>query len=309
MFTRNASEAINLVARSWGDANLKEGDEVLLTVMEHHSNLVPWQLLAERTGCLLRHVGLTEDGQLDLDDFRGKLSDRTRLVSLVHVSNTLGCCNPLEQVIPAAHGVGALVLVDACQSLAHQPIDVSALDADFLVGSSHKLCSPTGMGFLWGREALLEAIPPFLGGGEMIQDVYLDCSTWADLPHKFEAGTPAIGEAVGMGAALRYLQDIGLEAIQAWEAQLTRHLFARLKPIDGVQILARPPISNLSVVLSQPSSLMASMPDIAALMDASGICIRSGHHCCQPLHQLYGVTASAGPASVSSPHGGDRPFQ
>ena len=294
VFTRNASEAINLVARSWGDANLKQGDEVLLTVMEHHSNLVPWQLLAERTGCLLRHVGLTEDGRLDLDDFRGKLSDRTRLVSLVHVSNTLGCCNPLEQVIPAAHGVGALVLVDACQSLAHQPIDVSALDADFLVGSSHKLCGPTGMGFLWGREALLEAMPPFLGGGEMIQDVYLDRSTWADLPHKFEAGTPAIGEAVGMGAALRYLQDIGLEVIQAWEAQLTRHLFARLQAIEGVRILGPTPDQQ-----PQRGALATFLVDgvhandIAALMDASGICIRSGHHCCQPLHRLYGVTASA----------------
>ena len=241
VFTRNASEAINLVARTWGDANLGVGDEVLLTVMEHHSNLVPWQLLAQRTGCVLRHVGITESGELDLDDFRAKLNERTRLVSLVHISNALGCCNPLDQVIPAAHAVGARVLVDACQSLAHKPIDVAALDADFLVGSSHKLCGPTGMGFLWAPEALLEAMPPFLGGGEMIQDVFLDHSTWAVLPHKFEAGTPAIGEAVGMGAAIRYLQAIGLEAIQAWEAQLTRHLFDRLQAIDGVTILGPTP--------------------------------------------------------------------
>ena len=177
VFTRNASEAINLVARSWGDSTLREGDEVLLTVMEHHSNLVPWQLLAQRTGCVLRHVGLTEDGRFDLEDFQAKLSERTRLVSLVHISNTLGCCNPLDSVIPAAHAVGALVLVDACQSLAHQSIDVVALEADFLVGSSHKLCGPTGMGFLWARESLLEEMPPFLGGGEMIQDVFLDHST------------------------------------------------------------------------------------------------------------------------------------
>ena len=294
VFTRNASEAINLVARSWGDANLKEGDEVLLTVMEHHSNLVPWQLLAQRTGCRLRHVGLTDDGRLDLEDFRSKLSDRTRLVSLVHVSNTLGCCNPLGDVIPAAHQVGALVLVDACQSLAHQPINVSDLDADFLVGSSHKLCGPTGMGFLWAREALLEAMPPFLGGGEMIQDVFLESSSWADLPHKFEAGTPAIGEAVGMGAALRYLQDIGLKDIQSWEAELTRHLFARLEAIDGVRILGptpdqQPERGALATFLVDG----VHANDIAALMDASGICIRSGHHCCQPLHRLYGVTASA----------------
>ncbi len=294
VFTRNASEAINLVARSWGDANLREGDEVLLTMMEHHSNLVPWQLLAQRTGCVLRHVGITETGELDLDDFLSKLSDRTRLVSLVHISNALGCCNPLDQVIPAAHAAGALVLVDACQSLAHKPIDVAGHDVDFLVGSSHKLCGPTGMGFLWAREALLEAMPPFLGGGEMIQDVFLDHSTWAVLPHKFEAGTPAIGEAVGMGAAIRYLQAIGLEAIQAWEAQLTRHLFERLQVIEGVRVLGptpeqQPDRGALATFLVDG----VHANDIAALMDASGICIRSGHHCCQPLHRHYGVTASA----------------
>lgn len=294
VFTRNASEAINLVARSWGEANLREGDEVLLTLMEHHSNLVPWQLLAQRTGCVLRHVGITEAGELDLEDFRSKLSDRTRLVSLVHISNALGCCNPLARVIPAAHAAGALVLVDACQSLAHKPIDVAGLDVDFLVGSSHKLCGPTGMGFLWAREALLEAMPPFLGGGEMIQDVFLDHSTWAVLPHKFEAGTPAIGEAVGMGAAIRYLQAIGLEAIQAWEAQLTRHLFERLQAIEGVRVLGptpeqQPDRGALATFLVDG----VHANDIAALMDASGICIRSGHHCCQPLHRHYGVTASA----------------
>ena len=294
VFTRNASEAINLVARSWGDANLREGDEVLLTLMEHHSNLVPWQLLAQRTGCVLRHVGITEAGELDLDDFRAKLSDRTRLVSLVHISNSLGCCNPLDQVIPAAHAAGALVLVDACQSLAHKPTDVASLDADFLVGSSHKLCGPTGMGFLWAREALLEEMPPFLGGGEMIQDVFLEHSTWADLPHKFEAGTPAIGEAVGMGAAIRYLQAVGLEAIQAWEAQLTGHLFERLQAIDGVRVLGptpdqQPDRGALATFLVDG----VHANDISALMDASGVCIRSGHHCCQPLHRHYGVTASA----------------
>ncbi len=294
VFTRNASEAINLVARTWGDANLRKGDEVLLTVMEHHSNLVPWQLLVQRTGCVLRHVGITESGELDLADFRAKLSERTRLVSLVHISNALGCCNPLGEVIPLAHEVGALVLVDACQSLAHQPIDTVALDADFLVGSSHKLCGPTGMGFLWGREALLEAMPPFLGGGEMIQDVFLDSSSWAVLPHKFEAGTPAIGEAVGMGAAIRYLQAIGLDAIQAWEAQLTRYLFERLQAIDGVKILGptpeqQPERGALATFLVDG----VHANDIAELIDASGICIRSGHHCCQPLHRHYGVTASA----------------
>jgi cysteine desulfurase/selenocysteine lyase len=294
VFTRNASEAINLVARSWGEANLRPGDEVLLTVMEHHSNLVPWQLLAERTDCVLRHAGLTDSGELDLDDLRSKLTERTRLVSLVQVSNTLGCLNPIAEVAALAHAAGALVLVDACQSLPHLPVNVKQLGADFLVGSSHKLCGPTGMGFLWGREALLEAMPPFLGGGEMIQDVYLDHSTWAGLPHKFEAGTPAIGEAVGMGAALDYLQAIGLDRIHAWEQQLTRHLFMRLQAIDGLRILGPTPEQQpdrAALAAFHVEGVHAN--DIAALLDSAGICIRSGHHCTQPLHRHYGISGSA----------------
>jgi cysteine desulfurase / selenocysteine lyase len=294
VFTRNASEAINLVARTWGDANLREGDEVLLSVMEHHSNLVPWQLLAARTGCVLRHAGVTESGELDLEDLKAKLSDRTKLVSLVHVSNTLGCLNPIEAVAELAHGAGALLLVDACQSLPHKPVDVAALGADFLVGSSHKLCGPTGMGFLWAHEALLEAMPPFLGGGEMIHDVYLEHSTWADLPHKFEAGTPAIGEAIGMGAALDYLQNLGMERIHAWEQQLTRRLFERLQAIDGVRILGPTPNQQpdrAALAAFSVEGLHAN--DIAALLDSAGICIRSGHHCTQPLHRHYGLASSA----------------
>ena len=294
VFTRNASEAINLVARSWGEANLRPGDEVLLTVMEHHSNLVPWQLLAQRTGCVLRHAGVTGSGELDLDDLRSKLSERTRLVSLVQVSNTLGCLNPIAEVAQLAHGAGALLLVDACQSLPHLPVDVAALGADFLVGSSHKLCGPTGMGFLWGREALLEAMPPFLGGGEMIQDVYLDHSSWAGLPHKFEAGTPAIGEAIGMGAALDYLQAIGLDRIHAWEQQLTAQLFARLQAVDGLTVLGPTPEQQPDrAALAAFHVEGVHAHDIAALLDSSGICIRSGHHCTQPLHRHYGLSASA----------------
>ena len=294
VFTRNASEAINLVARSWGEAFLRPGDEVLLTVMEHHSNLVPWQLLAARTGCVLRHAGLTETGELDLDDLGSKLNERTKLVSLVQVSNTLGCLNPIEAVAPLAHAAGALVLVDACQSLPHLPVNVAALGCDFLVGSSHKLCGPTGMGFLWAREALLEAMPPFLGGGEMIQDVYLEHSSWAELPHKFEAGTPAIGEAIGMGAALDYLQAIGLDRIHAWEQLLTCQLFARLQAIEGVRILGPTPEQQPdrgALAAFTVDGLHAN--DIAALLDSAGICIRSGHHCTQPLHRLYGIPGSA----------------
>ena len=294
VFTRNASEAINLVARSWGDANLRPGDEVLLTVMEHHSNLVPWQLLAQRTGCVLRHAGVTPEGGLDLDDLRSQLSERTRLVSLVQVSNTLGCLNPIAEVASLAHGVGALLLVDACQSLPHLPVNVAHLGADFLVGSSHKLCGPTGMGFLWGREALLEAMPPFLGGGEMIQDVYLDHSSWAGLPHKFEAGTPAIGEAIGMGAALDYLNAIGLERIHAWEQQLTAQLFTRLQAVEGLTVLGPTPQQQPdrgALAAFHVEGVHAH--DIAALLDSAGICIRSGHHCTQPLHRHYGLSASA----------------
>ena len=294
VFTRNASEAINLVARSWGEANLRPGDEVLLTVMEHHSNLVPWQLLAARTGCVLRHVGLTDTGELDGDDLRRQLSERTKLVSLVQVSNTLGCLNPIAQIAPLAHAAGALLLVDACQSLAHLSVDVTTLGADFLVGSSHKLCGPTGMGFLWAREALLEAMPPFLGGGEMIQDVYLDHSSWAELPHKFEAGTPAIGEAIGMGAALDYLSALGLERIHAWEQVLTRQLFDRLRAIEGVRILGPTPEQQPdrgALAAFTVDGLHAN--DIAALLDSAGICIRSGHHCTQPLHRLFGIPGSA----------------
>jgi cysteine desulfurase/selenocysteine lyase len=294
VYTRNASEAINLVARSWGDHNLRPGDEVLLSIMEHHSNLVPWQQLAQRTGCVLRHVGLTASGELDLEDFHAQLNSRTRLVSLVHVSNTLGCINPIAQLSPAVKAAGALLLVDACQSLPHQRVNVAELGCDFLVGSSHKLCGPTGMGFLWGRETILEAMPPFLGGGEMIHEVFLDHSTWADLPHKFEAGTPAIGEAIGMGAAIDYLQTLGLERIHSWEQALTRQLFQKLEAIDGVHILGPTPEQQPhrgALAAFSVEGLHAH--DISALLDSAGICIRSGHHCTQPLHRHYGLAATA----------------
>ncbi|MCP9819678.1 SufS family cysteine desulfurase [Synechococcus sp. Cruz-9H2] len=294
VFTRNATEAINLVARSWGDAFLRPGDEIVLTVMEHHSNLVPWQQLAARTGARLRHAGLTAGGELDLEDLRNQINERTRLVSVVQISNTLGCHNPIGAIAELTHAAGALLLVDACQSLPHLPVNVQTLGADFLVGSSHKLCGPTGMGFLWARESLLEAMPPFLGGGEMIQDVYLDHSTWAELPHKFEAGTPAIGEAVGMGAAIDYLNAIGLDRIHAWEQRLTAHLFERLQRIEGLRVLGPTPQQQPhrgALAAFVVEGLHAN--DISALLDASGICIRSGHHCTQPLHRHYGISGSA----------------
>ena len=294
VFTRNATEAINLVAMTWTLDQLQPGDEILTTVMEHHSNLVPWQMVAARTGAVLRHVGLTATGELDLDDLRAQLNGRTRLVALVHVSNTLGCLNPIAEVVELAQNVGARVLVDACQSLPHLPVDVTDLGCDWLVGSSHKLCGPTGMGFLWGRRELLEQAPPFLGGGEMIDEVFLERSTWAALPHKFEAGTPAIGEAVGMGSALQYLKSIGLEAIHQWEQQLTAHLWERLAAIDGIRLLGPSPQQQpdrAALAAFVLEGLHAN--DVAALLDAYGICIRSGHHCTQPLHRLLGLSGSA----------------
>ncbi len=294
VFTRNATEGINLVAHSWGDSVLKEGDEILLTIMEHHSNIVPWQLLANRRGCILRYVEVTSEGQFDIDDFLQKLNERTKLVSLVHISNTLGCCNPINKVSDLAHKAGALVLVDACQSLAHKSIDVASMGIDFLVGSSHKICGPTGVGFLWGRENLLESMPPFLGGGEMIQDVSLDHSTWAGLPHKFEAGTPPIGEAIAMGTAINYLEAIGLNEIQTWEKSLIKYLYQSLTSIEGLTVLGPSPNAQPergALATFNVEDIHAN--DIAALLDLNGICIRSGHHCCQPLHRHYGLKSTA----------------
>ncbi len=294
IFTRNATEAINLVARTWGDYELNEGDEILLTLMEHHSNLVPWQQLAKRKGCILRHIGITETGELDLKDLKEKLTSRTRLVSVVHISNTLGCCNPIAEITKLAHQKGALVMVDACQSLAHQKMDVIKLEIDFLAGSSHKLCGPTGVGFLWARENLLETMPPFLGGGEMIQDVFLDHSNWAELPHKFEAGTPPIAEAIAMGAALKYLDSIGLDNIHKWETKVTKHLFESLRNIQGLTILGPSPENQPDRGALATFNIQGlHSNDIAELLDANGICIRSGHHCCQPLHRYYGLKSTA----------------
>ncbi len=294
IFTRNATESINLIARSWGQSNLKSEDEILLTVMEHHSNLVPWQIIGEQRGCKIRHVGITPDGELDLDDLKSKINDRTRIISLVHISNTLGCCNPINEIAELAHSVGALICLDACQSLAHQPIDVQSLKIDFLAGSSHKICGPTGVGFLWGKEKILETMPPFLGGGEMIEEVFLDHSTWGDLPHKFEAGTPAIGEAIGMGYAINYLNAIGLEKIQKYEKELTKYLFSKLNNIEDLTILG--PIPNDDSCRGALATFHIKgihSNDIAELLDTKGICIRSGHHCCQPLHRSLGLNSTA----------------
>ncbi|MGD1852452.1 MAG: SufS family cysteine desulfurase [Cyanophyceae cyanobacterium] len=295
VYTRNASEAINLVAYSWGMSELKAGDEIILSVMEHHSNLIPWQFVAQRTGAVLKFVEPTDTGEFNLEQFKTLLGDRTKLVSVVHVSNTLGCEAPVKKIIPLAHKAGAKVLLDACQSVPHMPVDVQVLDCDWLVASGHKMCGPTGIGFLYGKLDLLESMPPFLGGGEMIADVSLEQSTYAELPHKFEAGTPAIGEAIALGAAVDYLTAIGMDKIHAYEAELTRHLFDGLASIDGITLYGPQPDANGTgrAALAAFTTEAVHAHDLATLIDQSGIAIRSGHHCTQPLHKHLKVSATA----------------
>ncbi|MFM7560116.1 SufS family cysteine desulfurase, partial [Cylindrospermopsis raciborskii] len=241
VFTRNASEAINLVAYSWGMNNLQPGDEIILSVMEHHSNIVPWQFVAQKTGAVLKFVELTPEQTLDLDQFNKLICEKTKLVSIVHISNTLGCINPAQEIAKIAHRYGAKFLLDGCQSVPHTPINVQDIDCDWLVASGHKMLAPTGIGFLYGKLELLESMPPFFGGGEMIAEVYLDHSTYAELPHKFEAGTPAIGEAIALGAAIDYLTNIGMDKIHAYEAELTSYLFEQLAQIPQLTIYGPKP--------------------------------------------------------------------
>ena len=295
VYTRNASEAINLVAYSWGLVNLKKDDEIILSVMEHHSNIVPWQIIAQRTGAVIKYIQLNEQESLDLENYKSLLSDKTKLVSLVHVSNTLGVINPVEDIVKLAHQYDAKVLIDACQSVPHMPIDVQQIDCDWLVASGHKMCAPTGIGFLYGKKAILEAMPPFLGGGEMIDEVYFDHSTYGKLPHKFEAGTPAIGEAIALGAAIDYLTNIGMDNIHAYEAELTAYLFKKLATIPNLRIYGTPPDikgeGRAALVAFNVTGIHAS--DLATLLDHEGIAIRSGHHCTQPLHRLFDASGSA----------------
>ncbi len=291
IFTQGATGSINTVARSWGDANLKAGDEVLLTVMEHHSNLVPWQQAAMRTGAVLKHVPLTGDGRLDMEAFDRLLTDRTKMVAFAAVSNTLGTINPVAEIIAKAHAAGALVLVDAAQSVPHLPVDVQALDIDFLAFSGHKMLGPSGVGVLFGKEALLEAMPPFLGGGSMINEVKLDSFTPAALPAKFEAGTPPIVPAIGLGAAIDYLQSVGLDAIHRHELALTRYAYDALSQIDGLRILGPAPQFRTGLV-SFAFERIHAHEFAQVLNDRFGVAVRAGHHCTQPLHHLLGITAS-----------------
>ncbi|KAL6767434.1 SUFS1 [Auxenochlorella protothecoides x Auxenochlorella symbiontica] len=294
VFTRNASEAINLVAQTWGTATLRPGDEILLSVAEHHSNLVPWQMVAQRTGAVLRHVPLTKDTEeLDMAAFHDLLSPRTRLVALVHVSNMLGCIAPAAEICEAAHAVGARVLLDCCQSVPNMPVDVGRLGADWIVASAHKMCGPTGIGFLWGRYELLESMPPWMGGGEMIQDVFLDRSTYAAPPSRFEAGTPAIAEAIGLGAACDYLTTLGMHRVDAYERELGAHLHEQLQAVPGVRIYGPGPEEGVGRAALASFNVDGIHPtDISTILDQSGVAVRSGHMCTQPLHRELGISAS-----------------
>ncbi len=290
IFTRNATEAINLVAHSWGRANLKPGDTLIYTEMEHHSNLVPWQMLAAERGVQIRVVPVTDGGELDLGVYERLLREAPRLVCVTHMSNVLGTINPITDMAAQAHAVGALVMVDGAQSVPHLPVDVQTLGADFLAFSGHKMCGPTGIGVLWGRQELLEAMPPFMGGGDMIRRVYLQSFRPNELPYKFEAGTPAIAESVGLGAAVEYLTGVGMEALHAHEQALIGYALERLEEVPGVKVYG-PPAERRGGVAA--FSLENVHPhDVAQVLDRYGIAVRAGHHCAMPLHDRFDLPAT-----------------
>jgi cysteine desulfurase / selenocysteine lyase len=290
VFTRNTTEAINLVARSWGGANLKQGDVVVLTEMEHHSNLVPWQMLAAERGLRLEFIPVTPEGRLDLTGLPQLLGLRPRLVALAHMSNMLGTINPVAEIAEQAHQAGALVLIDAAQSVPHMAVDVGRLEADFLAFSAHKMCGPTGIGVLYAREDLLEAMPPFLGGGDMIKRVELRSFVANEIPYKFEAGTPAIAEAIGLGEAIRFLDRVGLDSVHAHEQQLATHAIDRLEEVPGVKVYGPPAEERGGVVAFTLEGIHPH--DIAQLLDSEGVAVRAGHHCAMPVHQKFGIPAS-----------------
>ncbi|MFW5692395.1 MAG: cysteine desulfurase [Chloroflexota bacterium] len=292
IYTRGTTESINLVAFSWGRANLKPGDTVISTQMEHHANIVPWQMLAAERDIRVLYIPLQGDGTLDLDAYQRMLvNEPVKLVSVMHASNVLGTINPVQEMARMAHEHGALLLVDGAQSAPHLPVDVQALDVDFYAFSSHKMVGPTGMGILYGRETLLDAMPPWQGGGEMIERVTLEGSTWTDLPYKFEAGTPSIAEAVGLGAAVDYLTTLGMDKVHAHEQVITRYAMERLEEIPGVTVYG-PDVNQRGAVTA--FALKGIHPhDVAQMLDAEGVAVRSGHHCAQPLHDILGLPASA----------------
>ena len=290
VFVRGTTEAINLVAGSWGAVNVGPGDEIVLTKMEHHSNLVPWQLLAQRTGAKLRFVDVSAEGRLVLEDYGRLLSGRTRLVAVTHISNSLGVVNPVRGIARLAHEAGALCLVDGAQAAPHRQLDMGDLGCDFYAFSGHKMCGPTGIGVLWARRELLDEMPPYQGGGEMISSVTLEASTWADVPLKFEAGTPNIAGAIGLAAAIRYLDRLDLDVLHTYETELTRYALDRLDEIDGLRVYG-PREGRAGVISFTYKDIHPH--DLATILDHRGIAIRAGHHCNQPLMKHLGVDATA----------------
>jgi cysteine desulfurase / selenocysteine lyase len=290
IFTRNTTEAINLVRYSWGRANVKAGDRILLTEMEHHSNLVPWQLLAHELGARLEFLCIDDDGMLLLDQLDRKL-DGIKLLAITHQSNTLGTINPIKAITRVAHASGALVLVDGAQAVPHMPVDVQDLDVDFYAFSGHKMCGPTGIGVLWSRRSLLEAMPPFLGGGDMIKRVKLTEASWNDLPWKFEAGTPSVAEGIGLGTAVDYLGQFGMDNVRAHERTLVDYAMEKLSEIPGITVYGPkdPEVHGGAVSFTVPK---IHPHDLATLVDRDGIAVRAGHHCTQPLMDRLGVPAT-----------------
>lgn len=290
IYTRNATESINLVAYSWGRANIHSGDLILLTEMEHHSNLVPWQILAQEKGARLEFIPVTETGLLNLDVFRSLLEQGPKLVAFTHMSNVLGTINPVREITALAHAAGAVVLVDGAQSVPHLPVDVQELDVDFLAFSAHKMVGPTGIGALYGKEAILEAMPPFMGGGDMIKKVFLRSFSPNDLPYKFEAGTFAIAEAVGFGAAVDYLTEIGMEAVAQHEHEIVKYALEALQNVSGLKVFGPQADSKGAVVSFMIDGIHPH--DVAQILDSEGIAVRAGHHCAMPLHEKFNLPAT-----------------
>ncbi|TAL02062.1 MAG: cysteine desulfurase [Rhodospirillaceae bacterium] len=290
VFTKGATEAINLIAASYGRAFIKAGDEIVLTALEHHSNIVPWDLLRTATGCVIRVVPVAADGTVALSDFAASIGPRTKLVAVAHVSNVLGTILPIRAIADLAHAAGAKILIDGCQGIVHAPVDVRALDCDFYAFSGHKLYGPTGIGVLWAREALLDAMPPYQGGGDMIETVAFSGCTWAPLPAKFEAGTPPIVQAIGLGAAIDYVTAQDRDAVRAHEERLLAYATAQLGQIPGLRLIGTAP----GKAAVQSFVMDGAHPhDIATVLDRSGVCVRAGHHCAQPLMEVMGVPATA----------------
>jgi cysteine desulfurase/selenocysteine lyase len=292
VFTRNTTEGLNLIARSWGDVHVGEGDEILLSQMEHHSNLVPWFMLAKRKGAVIKHIPVTADGKLDLSALSSLVTSRTKVVSITQLSNVLGTINDVSEIAEHAHRVGAIMVVDAAQSVPHIPVDLTSLGVDFCCFSSHKMLGPTGVGVLWGKAELLEEMDPFLGGGEMIREVGLDSATWNDIPWKFEAGTPNIADVIGLGQAVQYLTSLGMDRVRAHEVELTEYALDKIRALHHVTVYGPEAASARSGVITFNDSDIHPH-DLSTILDHHGVAVRAGHHCAQPLMKVLDVVATA----------------